>query len=59
MGERRAKLLDKMKIAKKDIEISDNALGEGVSGKVYFADYLGFNAAAKVRAFTYLGGHNC
>lgn len=45
---RRAKLLNAMEIAGKDIKITDHILGEGVTGKVYFADCYGFNAAAKV-----------
>lgn len=37
-----------MEISGKDIKVPDHVLGEGVTGKVYFADCYGFNAAAKV-----------
>lgn len=46
--ERREKLLKSLEIAEKDFKRTDNLLGEGATGKVYFADCYGFHAAAKV-----------
>lgn len=37
-----------MEIYGKDIKITEHVLGKGVTGKVYFADCYGFDAAAKV-----------
>lgn len=47
---RRQRNLDKVEIPEQDVTITDELLGKGGFGAVYFADYNGRNAAAKVSA---------
>ena len=45
---RRQRKLDNLEIPSEDVEITDELLGKGGFGEVYYADYNGKNSAAKV-----------
>eukprot|EP00903_Cladosiphon_okamuranus_P018719 g17232.t1 len=48
LSARRRRRLERLEIPEGDVSISSEMLGQGGFGKVYIADYVGGNAAAKV-----------